>query len=69
MHFKLLFTIIILTISSKQKKQTNIVLIDEKIYTDFIIYFTRYNHRKSLRMLSLYYHKLMEKIEEHEGKR
>ena len=33
-----------------------------------MIYFTRYVNYKSIKMLSLYFHKLMETIEEHEGK-
>ena len=33
------------------------------------IYFTRYDRGKSERMLSLYYHELMGKINEHEGKK
>ena len=33
-----------------------------------MIYFTRYVHKMSVRMLSLYYHELIGKIEEHEGK-
>ena len=54
---------------TKKKIEINIVLIDEKIYKDLIIYFTRYNRGKSLKMLSLDYHEFMGKIEEHEGKR
>ena len=33
-----------------------------------MIYFTRYVRKMSVRMLSLYYHELIGKIEEHEGK-
>ena len=33
-----------------------------------MIYFTRYVHKMLVRMLSLYYHELIGKIEEHEGK-
>ena len=33
-----------------------------------MIYFTRYVHKMSVRMLGLYYHELIGKIEEHEGK-
>ena len=34
-----------------------------------MIYFTRSVHSKPIKMLSLYYHELMEKIEEHEAKK
>ena len=58
-----------MTIYSKQTKlQTKNILIDEKNYADLVNYFTRYNHRKQIRMLILYYHELIGKIEEHEGK-
>ena len=43
--------------------------IDEKNYKDLVIYFTRYVHSKSIKMLSLYYHKLMAKAKEHGGKK
>ena len=33
-----------------------------------MIYFTRYFRKMSVRMLSLYYHELIGKIEENEGK-
>ena len=33
-----------------------------------MIYFTRYVRKMSVRMLTLYYHELIGKIEEHEGK-
>ena len=40
----------------------------KKIETCFkenlVIYYTRYDHEKSVRILSLYYHELMEKIEQ-----
>ena len=32
-----------------------------------MIYFTRYVHSKSIKMLSLHYHELIGKIEEQEG--
>ena len=34
-----------------------------------MIYFTRYLHSKSTKMLGWHYHELMGKIEEHEGKK
>ena len=36
---------------------------DEKIYKDLIICFTRYDRQKLIRILSLYYLELVEKIE------
>ena len=42
---------------------------DEKNYKDLVIYFTRYIHSKSLKTLSMYYHGLMTKTEEHERKK
>ena len=40
----------------------------KKNYKDLIICFARYDHGKSIRMLTLYYHKLIGKAEEHEEK-
>ena len=40
-----------------------------KSYQDLVIYFTRYHPDKSMRMLNLYYDKLIGEIEEYEGKR
>ena len=37
-------------------------------YKDLMIYFTTYVHSESMKILSLYYHELLGKIEEHEGK-
>ena len=48
--------------------ETKSILIDQKNYSDLVIYFTWYHHRKSTKLLSLYYHELMGQIEEHEGK-
>lgn len=36
---------------------------------DLVIHFIRYDHGKSIRMFSLYNHKLLGKIEEHVGKK
>ena len=33
-----------------------------------MIYLTRYSHCKSIKILSLHYHELIEKTEDHEGK-
>ena len=46
-----------------QKTETINILIDEKSYKDLVIYFTRYHPDKSIRMLNLYYDKLIGKIE------
>ena len=43
-------------------------LIDKKNYNDLVIYFYRYVHSKLKKMLSLYYHELMGKIDDHEEK-
>ena len=51
-----------------KKLETKTILINEKIYEDLAIYFTRYDHGKSIKMLSLYYHELVGKIEEYDGK-
>ena len=48
---------------------TKNILIDKKNYKDLTIYFTRYVHRKLIKMLSLHYHEVMGKIKEHEGKK
>ena len=40
-----------------------------KNYKDLVIYFTRYVHGKSIKMLSLYYHELMGKVKEYERKK
>ena len=58
---------IILTICSKQKKSKNIV-IDNKNYKGLVNYFTRYVHSKPIKVVSLNYHELIGKIEEHERK-
>ena len=44
------------------------MLIGKKNYEGLVIYFTRYDREKSIKMLRLYYHELMGKIEEHQGK-
>ena len=54
--------------SQNKKLETKNILVDQKNYKDFTIYFSRYVHGKSLKMLSLHYHESMEKISEHEGK-
>ena len=38
-----------------------------KSYKNLTIYSTRYVHKKSIRILSLHYHELMGKTEEHKG--
>ena len=44
------------------------IFIDEKNYKDLIIYLTRYDRGKSIRISSLYYYELLGKTEEYEGK-
>ena len=61
-------TTILTTWSKKKKLETKNILIDEKNYKGLVIYFTRYVHSKSIKMLSLYYPKLIGKIEEHKWK-
>ena len=51
-----------------RKLETEKILIDEKNRKDMVIYFNRYVHSKSAKMLSLHYHELMGIIEEPEGK-
>ena len=41
----------------------------EKNHKNLVIYFTRYVHGKSIKMLSLHCHELMGKIQEHERKK
>ena len=53
---------------NKAKKLETKYLIDKKNYNDLVIYFYRYVHSKLIKMLSLYYHELMGKIDDHEGK-
>ena len=48
--------------------ETKNSLIDEKNYKDLVIYHTRDVHWKSIKMLSMHYHELLGKIEEHKGK-
>ena len=48
--------------------ETENILTDKKNYKDFGISFTRYVHSKSIKMINLHYHELMEKIEENETK-
>ena len=43
-------------LTKAEKFQTKNILIDEKNYKNLIIYLARYDHKKSTRMLSLYYH-------------
>ena len=48
--------------------ETSNIKTNEKNYKDLVIYFTRYVHKKSIKMLSLHYHELIEKFEEHDTK-
>ena len=51
----------------RREFETKNILINQKKYKHLVIYFTRYDCGKSIRMLSLGYHESMEKVEEHEG--
>ena len=42
-----------------KKLETKKILIDEKNLKDLVIYFTRYVHSKSIKMLSLHYLELL----------
>ena len=50
------------------KLETINILINEKNSKDLFIYFTRSDRQKSIKMLSLYYHELVEKIEKYDRK-
>ena len=52
-----------------KKLEAKKIIIDEKNYKDLVIYFTRYVHSKSIKTSSPYCHELMEKVQEHEGKK
>ena len=52
------------TTTTTTKIETKNVLIDEKNYKDLVIYFSRYVHSKSMKILSLEYDELMGKNEE-----
>ena len=49
--------------------ETKNILIDKKNYKDLVIYFARYVQSKLIKVLSLYYHEIMGKVKEHEGKK
>ena len=50
-------------IKNNIKLETKNVLIDEKNYKDLAIYFNRYDRSKLIKILSLYFHELIGKIE------
>ena len=52
-----------------RKLETINILINQKNYKYLVIYFTRYDLEKSVRMSSLYYHALVEGIEKYNGKK
>ena len=52
--------------SKRKKLEAKNTLIYKKNYKDVTIYFAKYDHKNSARMLSLYYNESMGKIEEHE---
>ena len=51
-----------------KKLGTKNIKIDEKMYKNLVIYFTRYVHSKSIKIFTLYSHELIGKSERHEGK-
>ena len=53
-----------LTIYSNQKFKNKNILIDKKSYKHLVMYFTRYDFSKSIKILSLYCNELMGTIEE-----
>lgn len=55
-------------LNERKKIETKVILINEKSYKDLVSFFTRYDRRKSIRMLSLYYHKTIGNIKEYEWK-
>ena len=56
-------------INKPKKLKTKNILVDMKRYKDLVIFFVRYGCSKSVRILTLYYNKLMGVIEEHERKK
>ena len=48
---------------------TKNILIDDKDYKGWVIYFTRYIHRISMKMLVLHYPESIRKIKEHRGRK
>ena len=52
----------------RKNLETKNIVIYEKSYKDSVINSTRYGHGKTITMLNLYYHKVMGKIKEYEGK-
>ena len=51
--------------SIKAKNKNKNILINEKNYKDLVIYFTKYAHNKSIKIVSLHYNELIGKTEEH----
>ena len=51
-----------------EKLETKNILMDEKNYENLVLYLTNYVSSKSKKILSLYYHRVMEKIKLHEEK-
>ena len=58
-----------IVIVQTKKNRNQKLVINDKSYKDLVIYFIRYDCGKAITILSLYYHELMGKIEEHEGKK
>ena len=53
----------------QKKLEPKTILIDERKYKNFVIYYTTYTHCKSMKIITLHYNELIRKIEDHEGKK
>ena len=62
-------TLNFMRIKSNQKIRKKNNFIHEKNYKDLVIFYNRYGRGKSIIVLSLWYHKLIGKIEVQEGKK
>ena len=51
-----------------KKLETKTILIDDRNYENMEIYFTRYIHCKSIKILTLHFHELIGNTEDHERK-
>ena len=56
-------------VKKKEKLETKIISFDQKSYKNLVIYFTRYVHNKSIKILRLHYDELVGKTEELEVKK
>ena len=56
-------------VKKKEKLETKNISFDQKSYKNLVIYFTRYVHNKSIKILRLHYDELVGKTEELEVKK